>query len=128
MAENAAGLPAASGMARFPVVTNRSAAAVVAFLVPCREDLGTVPSCCQPPSRLFLGGCRRDTGGLPKQGGQGCFPNLWAALSFPTDGRQCGQCRCPLGTASGQRCVFAFLLPYHPAAPVLQPTGRERFT
>lgn len=103
MAENAAGLPTASGMARFPAVTNRSTAAVVAFLMSCRVDLGTDPSCCQPPSLRFPGGCRRDMGGLPEQGGQGCFPSLRAALFFPTNGGQCGQCQCLLGTAWGWR-------------------------
>lgn len=97
MARNAAGLPAASGMACFPAVTNRSATAVVTLLVSHGADLGTVPSFCQPPSHLFAGGCHQDVGGLPKKGGQGCFPSLRAALSFPTDGRQHGQCRCLLG-------------------------------
>lgn len=90
-------------MARFPAVTNQSTAAVVAFLVSHGADLGTVPSCCQPPSRLFLAGCRWDVGRLPEQGGQGCFPSLCSALSFPTDGRQRGQCQCLSGTASGWR-------------------------
>lgn len=103
-------------MARFPAVTNRSAAAVVAFLVPCGADLGTVPSCCQPPSRLFPGGCCRDAGGLPEQGGQGCFPSLRAALSFPTHGRQRRQCQCPAGIASGWR--EACLLSCSPTTPV----------
>lgn len=69
-------------MARFPAVTNRSAAAAVAFLVSRGADLGTVPSRCQPPSRPFPGGCHQDAGGLPQQGGQGGFPSLAAALSF----------------------------------------------
>lgn len=68
-------------MARFPAVTNQSAAAVVAFLVSCGADLGMVPSRCQTPSRPFPAGCHQDAGGLPQQGGQGGFPSLAAALS-----------------------------------------------
>lgn len=57
---------------------------------------------------------------FPQPKGCPLFSHPWqAAQAVPVPGGHC---------VVMERGVFAFLQPYHPGVPVLQPTGREKFT